>query len=194
MEKQSISERFNSAGTMTKAFLTACALAGVFAIFIAATWPKVDPNSSASIPSISVLPQTSRLNIETIVVRQDPEGHTNDDLSPAFLTAYENEFVKRTVQQGKKSVAVQGISPDEFKSDLIESSSWIMEVDGKRFGIIDMKVPRGRMKSIVSFHANQFVRVSCIDPSGAEVPTFSGPCAEKIHEVFGVTLPATGQT
>lgn len=190
MANESISDRFNNANTLTKAMITAGVLIGfLVALMVAVNLSSADPPQASVTQSKNPTPPITS-NVQTIVTREDAGGYTNSDLTPDTLKLIEQEMVRKSLRRGKEHLSKQGASPNDITPDMFQSSSWIMEAGGTRFGIIDMKAGEGRIKAIVSIQRNQFIRVSCIDTSGSNITTFTGQCASKIKETFGVELPS----
>ena len=191
MSKDSLSERFNSASTLSKALITAGVVLAFLVIAMVAVWPSngsPPPGDRTDTPAPKPA-ASAKSQIQTIVVRQEAEGYTNDDLTPETLKRIEQELVRGTMQRAKEHVVSQGFPAQDITAEMFHSSSWVMEAGGRRFGVVDIHAGPGRIKAIISIQDAHFIRVSCIDPSGANIPTFSGPCADKIQQVFGVRLP-----
>ena len=185
---------FNSASTLTKAMITAGVLLALLIVAAFATHPGDSESTATRSPIASQQSLTAASNnsqVQTVVVREDAGGYTNNDLTPETMKLIENELVKRTILRGQEHMVSQGFAPKDISPDMVQSSSWVMDAEGKRFGIVEMLAGMARIKAIVSIEGTQFVRVSCVDPTGKNVPISTGPCADKIHEVFGIHLPTT---
>lgn len=191
MKTLSLADRFNSANTLTKAMITAGLLLGLLLVlaFLTMLERPADLSNAGPRKPAKVTGPTPQ-QVQTVVVRQDAEGYSDRDLTPEAMKIVENEIVNRTLQRARENLNAQGQSADEVIAEKVASSSWIMEASGRRFGIVDVQTIGGRIKAVVSIQSGQLVRVSCINSTGENIPTFTGKCAEEIEKVFEVRLPA----
>jgi hypothetical protein len=172
--------------------ITAGAMLGLLLITMIAVWPSANNSRSpaeGTRPAVTPAPSENPKQIKTVVVRQDAMGYQDSDLTLDALKRLEQELTAGTLQRARENLAAQGLPATDVDPNMITSRSWFMETGGRKFAIVDMHAGPSRIKTVAAFQNNAFVHVSCIDPSGTNVPVFSGPCAVKIREVFGVSLP-----
>jgi len=135
------------------------------------------PTNSAVSPS----------DIQVIVSSQDAEGATQQDLDLAFLKNFESYSIERIKQLTKNHLASTGSQAVDVA--LTAESNYI-EVNGIKLALIRVRAADSTFNQIMvlGIVGNEIKRIGCIRNAAEAVPVSYGPCGEKIHAVFGVTL------
>ncbi|MDO7833613.1 hypothetical protein Q4610_01010 [Sphingobium sp. HBC34] len=125
-------------------------------------------------------------DIQTLVSRQDAEGVTDADMSPEFLKNLEAWTLERVKLKAKPHWDAAGVPQEQravtAESVYVSTASHKLAVTRLRMG---QTTPQAMIFGIVGTEA---VRVLCMNSNGDDVPVASGPCDEKLREVFGESI------
>lgn len=138
--------------------------------------------------------QTSRPgDSQTLLVMtasEDAEGAKQSDFSPQLLKILEKktvESIRAKAQTHLKSTGQPTVLPP------FQAESHYVGIGGVKLAVVRIKVPATVNQVIVfGIRETELHRVACIRTSEFDlaIPLFSGPCGDKIREVFGVSVPA----
>jgi hypothetical protein len=133
--------------------------------------------SASDLPPIMVLSSS-----------EDASGTTQDDLTMPMLAWIE----RRTVEQVKaKSQAYLNAHGQNVQLPKLNSEAHYVTVGKTKLAVVRVTAPQ--IANIVFIHglrAAEFHRVACVRTRNIDesIPLFYGPCAERIRQVFGVSL------
>jgi len=130
-------------------------------------------------------PSSPAPEIRTVVSSQEAEGVTQAQMDVDFLKNLETYMVERATIKAKESLAAAGY-PNlsvEYKSEATYVESGPMKL-----AIIRMSTQGTRQIFITGIIGRELKRVLCLRESEAAIPVTNGACADKIKEVFGVSL------
>lgn len=136
-------------------------------------------------------PQTVETKMEVVAAYQDAEGATPSDLTMSFLKNMEQDNVERIREK-----VLNANPPSDERDKLInsmKSTSMYFEKDRQKLAIlrVDSDYEKSKAVTVMGLLGGQAVRVVCVKKSAiGEISLVVGPCAEKISEVFGLSLRA----
>lgn len=131
-------------------------------------------------------PQTSGPPLQVVVSSQDAEGAKREDLGPAFLKNFEQYTVERTTTRTQEVFNQRGI-PGKVA---FSAESNFVELGGVKLAVVRLRGPEGATSVVVaSIVGAELKRVSCVGASAELIPITTGPCGDKVREVFGIRAP-----
>lgn len=131
----------------------------------------------------NIQPSPMADSMRVMVSRQDSEGVTEADFSPEFLKNLESWTVERVAANADKYLDAAKVP--ESERNFVGESVYV-ETDGHKLAVTKLRIGEEVPGAfIVGIVGKELVRVVCFDRSGSNVAVTSGPCGEKLHEVFG---------
>lgn len=127
----------------------------------------------------------SASTIRTLVSSQDAEGLTQAQLDLNFLKNLEAHTVERATIKAKEHLAAAGYPNSSVQ--YISEATYI-ESSTMKLALIRMSAQGIRQIFIAGIVGPELKRVLCQRESEEAIPVTSGVCADKIKEVFGVSL------
>jgi len=162
------------------------------AVFLSmATAPLFAPSvgiSQSSSPASQQAKPTTMKPVMAFTTVQSAEGVTEADLDQECLKNLENWIVQTMLKKGRNKFAEMGYNPKDFKPKVSAKSVYVT-AGGKKLAIIKVNMNNSmRSVTVMGIQGNELHRVSCIRSSNHDIPVWSGPCGNKIDEVFGVNI------
>lgn len=122
-------------------------------------------------------------SVEVAVSRQASEGFTEDDLDQAFLKKFEDWSVERIAALSKKHWDAANV-PENMR--VIRAESLFFERWGHKLGVTRIKIGADNPTAIIiGILDREIVRVTCTTRDGSRIAITSGPCSDKLDEIFG---------
>lgn len=173
-----------SAKRMRSLWLT-LAVVAVFAA-IAFASKQSETNSPLTPQSASQIQTVALPEVKTIVSRQDAEGVTEADFSPEFLKNLEAWTHQRTIANAEKHWDALNV-PESAR--IVSVEGVYVEAGGKKFAVLRTRTNNIAPSAVVvGVLGSDLVRIGCVVEAEQDVQISSGPCNEKVKEVFGVSL------
>lgn len=123
--------------------------------------------------------------IQTLVSSQDAEGVTQQQMDLDFLRNLEVYTVQRATAKTNEKLAAAG-HPD-MKVRFTSEATYV-ESGPIKLALIRLSATGARSIFIAGIVGRELKRVLCWRESEESIPVASGPCADKIREVFGVSF------
>lgn len=123
--------------------------------------------------------------IRTLVSSQDAEGVTQDQMDLNFLKNLEAYTVERATVKANEHLAAAGYPNASVH---YTSEATYVESGTMKLALIRMNAQGARQIFIAGIVGKELKRVLCLRESEEAIPVASGPCADKIREVFGVSF------
>lgn len=130
-------------------------------------------------------PSSHETEIRTLVSSQDAEGITQTQMNLDFLKNIEAYTVERATVKAKEYLQKAGY-PDA--SVHYASEATYVESGSIKLGIIRASSKGVRQIVVFGIVGSEFKRVLCYRKSEEAIPVSYGACAEKIKDVYGVSL------
>lgn len=124
-------------------------------------------------------------SIRTVSSSQDAEGVTQEQMSIEFLRNFENYTVERAKVKAKEYLASIGRPNDQVS---LSSEATYVQSGAVKLAVLRISDPASRQVLIAGIVGRELRRVVCVRESVADIPISYGACAEKVKEVFGVTI------
>ncbi len=125
--------------------------------------------------------------IRVVASRQDSEGVTQDQLSPAFLNNFEAYTLQRVnvlAAQAAKDQGGTGAAPV-----ITSSGATYVDAGGRKLAVLRLEgSDKSSQVMVAGIVGTELVRVLCARTSLERVPLSYGPCHDKVKEAFGVEL------
>ena len=123
--------------------------------------------------------------IRTLVSSQDAEGVTQDQMNLDFLKNLEAYTVQRVTAKTNENLAASG--HPNLKAQFSSEATYV-EGGPTKLALIRLSTTGARQIFIAGIVGRELKRVLCLRESEEAIPVASGPCADKIKEVFGVSF------
>lgn len=123
--------------------------------------------------------------IRTLVSSQDAEGVTQAQMDLDFLKNLETYTVERARIKAKEHLASAGYPNASVR---YTSEATYVESGRVKLALIRMSSQGARQIFIAGIVGRELKRILCLRESEEPIPVASGACADKIREVFGVSL------
>lgn len=131
-------------------------------------------------------PDTSPPPIRVIVSSQDAEGVTSNQMDIPFLRRLEQHTITSIKEKVRKSRAAKGYSGPDLE---LQAESVFVEAGSNKLAVVRL---RGSDNSfsvfLVGIVGNELRKIACTRPHPDPIPITSGPCSEKVKEVFGAGI------
>ena len=123
--------------------------------------------------------------IRTLVSSQDAEGVTQAQFDLAFLKNLESYTIQRATIKAKERLTSLGYPNASVQ---YRSEATYVESGSMKLALIRISTEGTRQIFIVGIVGRELKRILCLRASEESIPVTSGACADKIREVFGVSL------
>jgi hypothetical protein len=124
--------------------------------------------------------------LQVVSSSQSADGVTEQDLSPQLAEGIARHGVSRITAKLEAMAKQSGL---ELPTPRIHSESTVIQTKGRKLAIIRYEINAAtRAVEIIGISGSLLNRVMCTRDSLDEILITSGPCADKIHEVFGVKI------
>lgn len=143
------------------------------------------PPSVAGAPITEIQAIAPAQNIQTMVSSEDADGVTQEKMDLDFLKRLETYTVERVTILNKEKLASAGYPNVDVH---YISEAIYIESDPMKLAVIRLQGEGVRQVFIAGIVDKEFKRVLCARASEDSIPLGSGPCSEKISDVFGVSL------
>lgn len=138
---------------------------------------------SAMPPATSTKPS---LELRVLSSTQTADGATEADLTPQFASALEKHGVSRIAATLEATAKQAGTS---LPPTQIHSESTVVQTQGKKLIIIRYEInSTARAIEVVGISGPNADRVMCTREALDEILLNTGPCAQKVKEVHGVSI------
>lgn len=132
---------------------------------------------------------TSKAEIQAIVSSQAADGITQEHFGPAFLKNFEEYTVERFKVKARELLAAQGLANSELD---VTAESVYVEVEPMKLAVVRLKTSIGTHSVMIAgIVGTELKRIVCLANTAKPIPISYGKCAEKIEEVFGITIGLT---
>ena len=144
--------------------------------------PRSQPTKPSTIKPSTIKP------VKAYTTVQSAEGATEADLDQEGLKGLENWIVETMLKKGRNKFSELGYNPKDFKPEL-DANSVYVTAGGKKLAIIKVNMDDSmRSVTVMGIKGTELHRVSCIRSSNHDIPVWSGPCGDKIYDVFEVSV------
>ena len=124
--------------------------------------------------------------LQVVSSSQSADGVTEQDFSPQLAEAIARHGVSRITAELEAMAKQSGL---KLPTPRIHSESTVIQTKGRKLAIIRYEINAAtRAVEIIGISGSLLHRVMCTRDSLDEILITSGPCAEKIHEVYGVRI------
>lgn len=120
---------------------------------------------------------------------EDSGGTKQEGLNPEVLRMLERRSVELLEAKMAAYLKSQGQSAQVPK---LQSEAHYMQAGAMKLAVVRVKYPQSVNQVFVyGIRGSEFHRVACARTSKFEesIPLFSGPCGDRVRQVFGVSIP-----
>ena len=129
--------------------------------------------------------RSKNAELRIIVSRQDAEGVTQKDLDLEALKKLEAYTLETVRKRTKDNQVAEGLPPTDMN---FTAESVYVESGGLKLAVIRIRNDYLFAVTVMGIVGKELIRVGCLRPSPERIPIASGQCAEKINEVFNITI------
>lgn len=119
-------------------------------------------------------------------------GMTKEDLTMDLLSSVEEWSRENFLENSRQSFMRQGFAKDDFGGSVKSTSHYVI-LSGKKLGVIEMAgYLKGTNEAVIravrvfGLVKDGMATVGCLQQSSENIPVMSGPCGDKIKDVFSL--------
>lgn len=128
----------------------------------------------------------SSAEMQVLSSTQSSDGATEADLTPQFANALEKHGVSRIASTLEATAKQAGVSMPPAQ---IHSESTVVQSQGKKLVIVRYEIgSTARAVEVIGISGANAYRVMCTREALDAIPLTTGPCAQKVKEVHGVSI------